>query len=148
LAFLLAGCASPATPPAPPATAGTAALAGPEGLKIALLWEAAIDLDLYVTDPAQETVYFANTPARSGGRLEKDAGCSAPPGTVRLERTVWAAPTPGRYRVGVDFMKSCDGRTGRAGFRVLADVRGQKIEKRGTALGDRFEPIVLEIDVP
>ncbi len=47
----------PAGPPEPPRP----------GVTVTLRWTAAVDLDLYVTDPALETVYFANPRTASGG---------------------------------------------------------------------------------
>ncbi|HXK26557.1 MAG TPA: hypothetical protein VMS55_28095, partial [Myxococcota bacterium] len=75
-------------PPSAPTQAGA--------LVVELSFGAEADLDLYVTGPDQETAYFANTPVRSGGALERDRRCgdAAP----RVERVLWPAPPPGRYR--------------------------------------------------
>jgi hypothetical protein len=75
----------------------------PDGaLRVRLAFGAAADLDLYVTDPLAETLYFANQRAASGGRLVADAHCdSAAP---RVEEVRFPAPLPGRYRIGVDYM--------------------------------------------
>src|SRR6058998_2910370 len=52
-----------------PAPAAALPAAPPQGIRVVLLWAAPVDLDLYVTDPGLETVYFANTPSGSGGKL-------------------------------------------------------------------------------
>ena len=62
-----AGCASPVPAPAPPEAGSLPAGA----LRARLVFSADADLDLYVTGPDLETVYFANTPTRLGGVLAK-----------------------------------------------------------------------------
>jgi hypothetical protein len=124
-AVLALACASgpPKPPPPPPAPAWTEALSAraaaleaklaaappaPAGeLVVRLAFEPGADLDLYVSDPLEETVYYANTPARSGGALEADRRCREPGDGVETVR--FAAPRAGRYRVGVDFQHRCDG---------------------------------------
>src|SRR5262245_1845234 len=83
LVLAAVSCATPA-PPAPPALE-LPAPAG--GLRVERHFGAEADLDLYVTDPLQETVYFANSPTRRGGRLEQDLRCDA--ATPRSEVVVF-----------------------------------------------------------
>jgi hypothetical protein len=124
------GCAHPAPPKAPP-------LAGP-GLVVTLVWDAPVDLDLYVTEPGLETVYFANRRTARGGRLEADARCAGRGPGPQAERASWAVPEPGRYRVGVDFLERCAGRADRVPFRVVVDHDGRRREIVGEArLGER-----------
>lgn len=128
-------------------------------LRVALLWSDPVDLDLYVTDPALETVYFANNPSGSGGRLKKDVECTeagrAPEGRkkAREERTnvetvSWKAPAPGGYRVGVDYIDACESGLEEVRFRIVADARGERHERSGTLRFERFEAVVLEFDLP
>jgi hypothetical protein len=120
----------------------------PDGaLRIQLAFGAEADLDLYVTDPQQETVYFANTPSRSGGALEADLRCDAP--SPRIERVVFPAPEPGRYRVGVDFPARCDGRRrgGPVALLVVLEHGALRHEQRGVIHPLRFEPVVLEVEI-
>src|SRR4029453_11922130 len=93
-ALLGLACASALPKPAPPPTwtealsARAAALeaklatapraAGGE-LVVRLAFEPGADLDLSVSDPRDETIYYANTPARSGGALDADQRCGAEP---------------------------------------------------------------------
>ena len=95
------GCAS--TPEEPPDLPPRAAPAG--ALRVELAFGQDADLDLYVTDPLQETVYFANTPSQQGGVLLDDRRCDSPP--PRIETVVFEHPPPGRYRVGVDYPRRC-----------------------------------------
>lgn len=126
---------------------GGAPALGPGELRVRLVFGEGADLDLYVTDPRQETVYFANNPTRSGGSLEADVRCGAP--TPRVETVTFRPALPGRYRVGVDFPERCGERgPDRVAYVVMLEHAGVRREQRG-AIGLReFRPIVIEADVP
>lgn len=141
---LAAGCASPAPPPAAPARAAPA----PGDLRVALVFGAGADLDLYVTDPSQETIYYANSPSRSsGGRLDADRRCDDP--MPRVETVELAGAAPGRYRVGIDHAQRCGGR-GEAvePFLLIVEAGGRRRELRGEIAGGRFLPRVVEFSLP
>ena len=143
------GCAATPTPAAPPAPAAGA----PNGeLRVTLSWSGSVDLDLYVTDPAQETVYFANPRSGSGGKLEHDVSCpAASPSkeeSISVESIAWERPPPGKYRVGVDFIGACGSSAGEASFRVAIDVAGTRRERVAKVEKDRFEPVIVEFEVP
>ena len=158
-AALLFACASgPAQPPAPlPAPAWTdarsaradaleAALAAEPPaaageLVVRLAVEAGADLDLYVSDPLEETVYYANTPARSGGALETDLRC---PHATGVETVRFAEPLAGRYRVGVDFPKRCEGDEGIVPWVLSIESHGERRLLRGLAAWNVFASRVDE----
>lgn len=125
-------------------------------VRVVLLWGDPVDLDLYVTDPSLETVYFGNTPAGSGGKLAGDVDCEkvrrtagGGGGEKALSETVlWTRGPAGRYRVGVDFIDPCGSGSREARFRVVADVAGRRLERVGRLARERFEPVVLEFDLP
>jgi hypothetical protein len=105
------------------------------------------DLDLYVTGPDEETVYYANTPGKAGGALVEDQRCTHE--GPRVETVRFPAPlAPGRYRVGVDYPHACGDTTAPAPFAVSVDGPGGRVEERGIARHHVFEPVVLELDVP
>lgn len=114
-----------------------------------LAFGADADLDLYVSDPARETVYYANTPAKSGGALEADRRCAHP--APRVERVRWDAPPPGRYRVGVDAPHRCAAHAADRGavvYVVAVDRPGRPaLLHRGRIAPVRFDPVVLELDL-
>jgi hypothetical protein len=119
------------------------------GLTVTLHWDAAVDLDLYVTDPVLETAYFGNPHTASGGVLERDARCADRAPGEQTERVRWTAPPPGRYRVGVDFLETC----GKAGdrdvpYRLQVEIDGSRQERSGRARLAAREPRVLEFTVP
>jgi hypothetical protein len=128
-----------------PEPAPTSYLAPPlnqQALQVALTFGDAADLDLYVTDPLQETVYFANSPSRSGGRLENDRRCDAPAPRVEVVRFEW--PSAGRYRVGVDYPERCRAAKEPIPFLIVVDAHGQRHERRGTIELGQFQSIVVE----
>ncbi len=122
-----------------------AALVEPGALRVRLAFGARADLDLYVTDPAAETVYFANARAQSGGALEADLRCDAP--APRVETVAFRPARPGHYRVGVDYPKACGGDGAPALFVVAVEYGSVQREQRGVALPGRFEVIVLEFEL-
>jgi hypothetical protein len=141
--LVLCGCAAAKPVPPPPAIDA----AGGNELRFILAWQGSADLDLYVTDPAAETVYFANTPSRSGGRLVRDQRCGAAVGEARYEEVVWEAPPPGRYRVGVDDIESCDGAAGTQLFRLVVSQGAARRELTAGVEPERFLPVVMELEL-
>ena len=148
---IVCACASacatrPAAAPAP-----AAALPPPNdgALHVSLSWAAPVDLDLYVTDPAGETLYFANNPTRAGAQLERDTRCGSLPadGAPSVERARVAAPTPGRYRVGVDFIDACGASAGPVPFHIAVDRGTAHREATGTVGLGQFVVVAIEIDV-
>jgi hypothetical protein len=146
LSSLLSACSGRA-PQSASVVAPIAAPPADGALHVALAWTVPVDLDLYVSDPAGETLYFANNPTRAGARLEQDARCGARAGTT-IERMRFPLPAPGRYRVGVDFIDACGaGSSSAVPFRVAVDHGAARAEAAGTALPGEFKVIVLEFDV-
>jgi hypothetical protein len=142
--LLICACAGrpPAAPPAvPPAPADG-------GLRVTLAWMEPVDLDLYVTDPVGETLYFANNPTRAGARLQRDARCSTIASDASSnEVALIATPAPGRYRIGVDFIDACGGRRDTVPFRVVVDLGDRRREATGAVRLSEFKVIVLEFEV-
>lgn len=118
---------------------------GTDALRVRLRFGAEADLDLHVTDPKQETVYFGNNPSLGGGVLERDLRCDDP--TPRTEVVTFAEPSPGRYRVGVDFIAKCRRVRGRVPYEVEV-MRGEmRRSVEGEIAFGRFQHIVLEFDL-
>lgn len=129
------------------AVAAEAARSDGGELRFALAFGGEADLDLFVTGPRQETVYFANTPSAVGGELEADLRCDAP--APRAEIVTFRDAPAGRYRVSVDFPRRCDGEAeGAAPYAV-------HVARDGVALGathgiirpGEFLTIVLETEI-
>jgi hypothetical protein len=125
---------------APPANAGE--------LRVRLAFGAAADLDLYVTDPLDETIYFANERAAAGGRLVADARCDS--ASPRIEEIVFAAPKPGRYRIGVDYMvwrEACGEQPAVVAYVLAIDGPAGPRRERGLARRGLFDARRLELEV-
>ncbi len=118
--------------------------AASDSLVVRLAFGDDADLDLYVTEASQETVYFGNSPA-AGGELLADLRCGA--SAPRVETVVFATRAAGRVRVGVDAPEACREDVRDAPFVVELWAGERRIERRGVASVGRFDVIVLEVDV-
>jgi hypothetical protein len=122
-----------------------------KGLVVRLAFEDVADLDLFVTDPTQESVYFANTPTRSGGALIEDRRCNDP--GPRVEIVHFPNPIAGRYRVGVDFHRTCKADSSSSGaveealYLVRIDDGERALEHAGLLKPGVFEVIAIEFDI-
>jgi hypothetical protein len=125
-------------------TARLTGLPAPGGVVVRLAFGPEADLDLYVTGPLQETVYYANTPSKIGGELAEDLRCEHP-GT-RIEEIRFPV-VPGRYRVGVDYPRACGETRTPAPFSLTLDTPAGREEHRAIAVYHVFDPVVLEFDV-
>jgi hypothetical protein len=138
----LAAC----TPRAPAPSRNPTGPAAP-GVTVTLRWAAPVDLDLYVTDPGLETLYFANPRTASGGALERDVRCAGQQPGEQAERARWTKPPPGRYRVGVDFPETCRGRASEVPYALTVEVDGRRQEIAARARRGERQPLVLEFTV-
>ncbi len=114
-------------------------------LEVRLEFGAEADLDLYVIDPLLETVYFANREARSGGRLLADEVCGGAGPRVEIVR--FERALPGRYRVGIDHTRRCDGAPGAARWAIQVTGPGLERTTEGSTPLDVFEPVVLDFEI-
>ena len=114
-------------------------------VRVRLVFPARADLDLFVTDPTQETVYFANSPSRSGGWLDRDRRCPDP--APRVETVVFPNARPGRYRVGVDYPRPCGEPGSEVSFVVAVEGSGPAETRRGTIAPGVFLPVVVEVEL-
>ncbi len=116
-----------------------------EALVVRLRFGAEADLDLHVTDPMKETVYFGNNPSLGGGVLEADRRCEddAP----RIEVVRFPEPRPGGYRVGVDYIDRCARTRKAVPFEVEVLYRGRSEVRRGEVPPARFLHDFWEFDL-
>lgn len=112
---------------------------------VRLAFGAETDLDLYVTDPLLETVYFANHEGKSGGIISEDVRCGMQ--GPRIETVRFAKPIAGLYRIGIDYPESCDELRGRVAYAVSVTGGGVNKNARGTIDYLRFEVVILEFEV-
>jgi hypothetical protein len=114
------------------------------GLVVTLAWSAPVDLDLYVTMPGGETIYYAN-PREA---FTRDSRCADGTRGPRSEEVRWRCPAPGRYRLGVDFPEACADGVDVAAYRLVVELDGARVEHGGTARLLVRDPWVTEIEVP
>ena len=143
LAIALPGCLSGAVAPLPTRLSPPPRQAA--SLQIRLVFGAEADVDLFVTDPDLETVYFGNNPSLGGGVLAEDIRCNAV--TPRAEVVTFRHARPGRYRVGVEHARRCKRLRLPVPYRVevLADESNWSVE--GEIAPGAFDNRVLEFDL-
>lgn len=112
---------------------------GTGDVQVTLRWDNSADLDLHVTDPAGEEIYFAVPSSASGGQLDVDANGTCE-GDAPVENIFWptgGAPT-GTYSVSVDYYSACDSTTP-TNYVVTILVNGQEVNSVSGTLGDGDE---------
>ncbi|OUR75957.1 hypothetical protein A9Q83_16470 [Alphaproteobacteria bacterium 46_93_T64] len=89
-------------------------------MTVQLSWDLPVDLDLFLTDPSGETVYFANRKARSGVRMGAMTGCQAVETLSPPYEETMNIPNAeiGVYRISVDYIKDCGSNNLRADFKL------------------------------
>jgi hypothetical protein len=100
---------------------------GTGDVQVTLRWDAPVDLDLHVIDPAGEEIYYGNRTSASGGNLDVDAngGCSSMM-TNPVENVFWptgGAPS-GKYQVSVVYYMDC-GYSGPVSYTVTIKQNNQ-----------------------
>jgi len=105
-------------PPASPPTTGDV-IVGTGDVHITLTWDNATDVDLHVTDPSGEEIYYSHPASASGGELDVDDTNGYGP-----ENIFWAEGTApaGQYTVEVVYY-SLNGR-GPSSYEVTVRYRG------------------------
>lgn len=142
-ALALSACAS--TSPADTDRGFQSSPRSPNALEIRLAFDDQADLDLFVTGPDQETVYFGNNPSLSGGRLLRDVRCDSE--APRVEVVRFANPEPGRYRIGIEYARSCRFRREPAAYRIDIDAPELSRSSEGSIAPGRFVPLALELEL-
>lgn len=78
-------------------------------LLVTIQWNSRVDLDLFLTGPAGETIYFGNRKARAGYMMREESDCKTISSSSKPyhETALIPAARVGRYRVSVDYILSC-----------------------------------------
>lgn len=76
-------------------------------IQIELTWDGNADLDLHVTDPYGETIYYFHPSSRSSGRFENDRECYNNNG--QPERITYddGSAAAGNYQISVHYFRPC-----------------------------------------
>jgi hypothetical protein len=82
---------------------------GTGDVQVNISWSGASDVDLYVTDPADETVYYGNRSSASGGSIDLDSNAACNIDGKNAENIVWPANQAprGTYKVIVRYFDDC-----------------------------------------
>jgi len=116
--------------PRPVDDTGLPAGLGTGDVQVTLIWSSRADLDLAVTDPNGDQVYYGNPTVASGGTLDRDANfpCNTDDSSPAVENVFWpegGAPTGG-YVARVIYTNDCAGE-GPQTFRLLIRVEGKVV---------------------
>jgi hypothetical protein len=98
---------------------------GAGDVQVSVAWDAPTDVDLHVTDPANEEIYFANTTSASGGELDLDSNAACSIDNINNENITWpvnGAPN-GTYTVELVYWSACT--QAQTNYTVTVFVRGQ-----------------------
>lgn len=99
---------------------------GSGDVQISVSWSGASDVDLRVTDPSGELIYFDNPTSESGGTLDLDSNASCTIDAVNSENVVWPtghAPH-GNYQVTLVYHDDCG--VARTDYVVTVAIAGQE----------------------
>lgn len=101
---------------------------GTGDVRVTLTWNSRADVDLHVTDPFGEEIYFGNRETGTGGRLDVDAnaGCANEP---TVENVFWPsgrAPS-GAYGISVQLYADCG--TANTQYEVTVYVGGALVNR-------------------
>ncbi|MEP7325984.1 MAG: hypothetical protein ABI836_08555 [Gemmatimonadota bacterium] len=99
---------------------------GSGDVQVSVAWDAPTDVDLHVTDPSGEEIYFAHKTSASGGNLDLDSNAACTIDHVNNENVVWpvgSAPT-GTYSVDLVYWSACS--QPQSNYTVTVVVAGQQ----------------------
>jgi hypothetical protein len=95
-------------------------------IQIELTWDGNADLDLHVTDPYGETIYYFHPNSQSGGTFEDDRECYNNNG--QAERVIYndGSAAAGNYQISVHYFRACgEPRDAHWNLSVTADNHSQ-----------------------
>jgi hypothetical protein len=118
------------------------------GMEISLNWRAdpGVDLDLHVTEPTGETIFYSHQVSATGGTLDWDNKCSNYV-NGRTENVSWATPPVGRHRVEVNCYGGCAATSAtEVPFQVNVKRGGTSQSYLGTAICGAAPQLVTEVD--
>jgi hypothetical protein len=99
---------------------------GSGDVQVSVAWDAPTDVDLHVTDPSGEEIFFAHKTSASGGNLDLDSNAACTIDHVNNENVVWptgSAPT-GTYSVDLVYWSACS--QPQSNYTVTVVVAGQQ----------------------
>jgi hypothetical protein len=121
------------------------------GVQITVAWDSGADIDLYVTDPSGETIYYNEKHDHSSlaGRLDHNArgDCRREQKHSRVENAFWPDPAPlGSYRVELHYFGPCE-KSAKTTADLSVSVRGKLVGSYRFALEPEQRIEALSFDV-
>lgn len=119
-------------------------------VQITVAWDSGADIDLYVTDPSGETIYYneQHDHSTAGGRVDHNArGDCRRQQHPRVENAFWPTPAPlGRYEVELHYFGPCE-KSAETEAHVSVSVRGKVLGSYGYTLKpeQRVDALSFEI---
>lgn len=121
-------------------------------IQITLAWDGPADLDMYVTDPAGETISYQHARSASGGHLDHDARgqCRANQANNNIENVYWGVPNPasGTYQVALHFWGDCNSGVSSADATISISVGGRVIGAYRYTIGAGQRDTVATFTIP
>jgi hypothetical protein len=99
---------------------------GTGDVKVTLSYDRLHDLDLHVTEPSGDEIFYQRPMSTSGGRLDLDSGAHCQPSAANTENIFWpaGAAAAGEYRVSVQNYEQCS--PGDIAFTVTVEHDGTR----------------------
>jgi len=98
-------------------------------IQITLAWNSGADIDLYVTDPYNETISYQDTTSNSGGQLDHDGRGDCVQntgGNPTVENVYWNGQPPrGNYAVEIHNYSGCNTAMGQTNTTLSIAVGGR-----------------------
>ncbi len=122
-------------------------------IQVTIAWDTGADIDLYVTDPAGESIFYNKDHRRSasGGHLDHDArgDCRPEQENSRVENAYWENPQPpsGEYLVELHYFGPC-GDHGRTSTTLSIAVGGRVLGAFNYELEPEERVRVITFSIP
>ena len=121
-------------------------------IQITLAWNSGADIDMYVTDPAGETISYSHTQAASGGHLDHDArgNCRPDQSNNTIENVFWDSPQPpsGTYQVALHYWGECNSNAGPTSTTLSIAVGGSVIGAYNYTLAPNQRVTIATFQIP
>jgi hypothetical protein len=121
-------------------------------IQITSAWNTGADIDMYVTDPAGETISYSHTQSASGGMLDQDArgNCRPNQPNNRIENVYWNSPQPpsGAYRVDLHYWGECNSGAGATLATLSIAVGGRIIGAYNYTIAPNQRVTVATFNIP
>ena len=79
----------------------------PGRLTVSLNWSGSADLDLHVTDPMGETLYYFHPASAAGGSISRDRECAGQQGQSEVVSYPAGQAVSGKYQISVHYFRAC-----------------------------------------